>query len=162
MGFGGAERADISRGTGMASTKLYGGRWQTLSSLTEGGQSRLYLVRDTTGAYPEDCVLKRVLNPIRAGRFHDEVRAIKTLSHPNIVKLFDHSAIDAPPGDREKQFLVMPHAKAGDLSRAVARYRDAVDDVLLVARQIACALQAAHAAGIIHRDIKPETARGPV
>jgi hypothetical protein len=56
-------------------------RWQTLSSLTEAGQSHLYLVKDRTAEYPEPCVLKRVRNANRAGRFHDEVEAIIASKH---------------------------------------------------------------------------------
>jgi serine/threonine protein kinase len=134
----------------------YGGRWKPLKTLTEGGQAQIFLVEDKTGAYAEPFVLKRVLNPARDGRFRDEVEAVKTLSHPNIVRLLDHSALDAAPGDDARQYLVMPYAKGGDLSKAVDRYRGKLDDVLTVAIQIARALQAAHAAGIIHRDVKPE------
>jgi serine/threonine protein kinase len=84
------------------------------------------------------------------------VEAVKTLSHPNVVKLLDHSALDAAPGDDARQYLVMPHAKGGDLAKVMGRYAGKLDDVLTVAKQIALALQAAHAAGIIHRDVKPE------
>jgi serine/threonine protein kinase len=55
-----------------------------------------------------------------------------------------------------RQYLVMPHARGGDLAKVVDRYRGKLDDVLTVAQQIALGLQAAHAAGIIHRDVKPE------
>jgi hypothetical protein len=41
----------------------YGGRWKPLETLTEGGQARIFLVEDKTGAYAEPCVLKP-----RAGR----------------------------------------------------------------------------------------------
>jgi hypothetical protein len=75
------------------------------------------------------------------GRFRDEVEPVKTLSHPNIVRLLDHSALDAAPGDDARQYLVMPHAKGGDLSKAVDRYRGKLDDVLTVAIRIAGALQ---------------------
>jgi serine/threonine protein kinase len=134
----------------------YGGRWKPLRTLTEGGQAQIFLVQDKTGAYAEPCVLKRVLNPARDGRFRDEVEAVKTLSHPNVVKLIDHSALDAAPGDDARQYLVMPHAKGGDLAKVAGRYAGKLDDVLTVAKPIALALQAAHAAGIIHRDVKPE------
>jgi serine/threonine protein kinase len=137
-----------SRNTDMSYRKKeYGGRWKTLKTLTEGGQAQIFLVEDRTGEHDEPSVLKRVLNPARDGRFRNEVAAIKMLSHPNVIKLLDQSALDAPPGEAEKQYLVMPYAKGGDLSRVVARYRGALDDVLTVAKQIALALQAAHAAG---------------
>jgi serine/threonine protein kinase len=140
----------------MAKSKTYGNRWQTIRTLTEGGQAQIFLVEDRTGSYAEPCVLKRVLNPTRDGRFHDEIAAVKILSHPNVVKLLDHSALDALTKDGAKQYLVMPYAEGGDLAKAAIRYFGKLDDVLMVARQIALALQAAHQAGIIHRDVKPE------
>ena len=108
------------------------------------------------GQYQRPCALKRVFNAERHERFREEVEAIKTLSHPNIVPLFDHSALDAVPGDDARQYLVMPRAEGGNLAKAVDRYRGRLDDVLTVAIQIAHGLQAAHAARIIHRDVKPE------
>jgi serine/threonine protein kinase len=137
-------------------SKPYGNRWQTIKTITEGGQAQIFLVKDKAGEYAELCVLKRVGNTARHGRFRNEIGAIKTLSHPNIVRLLDHSALDAAPGEDKRQYLVMPEAKGGDVSKVVERYRGALDDVLKVALQIALALQAAHAAGIIHRDFKPE------
>lgn len=60
---------------------------------------------------------------------------------------------DAP----DRQFLVMPIAENGDLSKRVALYKDNnIDSVLLVAKRLADALRAAHGAAVIHRDVKPE------
>ncbi|MEH2505625.1 serine/threonine protein kinase [Bradyrhizobium sp. AZCC 1578] len=111
----------------------WGGRWKRLDQLTESGQAHIYFVSDKSAVYTDRCILKRVLNSKRDVRFRDEVTAIGTLTHPNIVKLLDHSALDATPGDESKQYLVMPYAKGGDLSDCVQRYRGALDDVLVVA-----------------------------
>jgi serine/threonine protein kinase len=129
----------------MAKKKIadYGGRWRPLRTLTEGGQAQIFLVEDKTGGFVEPCVLKRVLNPARDGRFRDEIEAIKTLSHPNVVRLLDHSALDAAPGDDARQYLVMPHAKGSDLSKVADRYTGKFDDVLTVAKQIALATKSA-------------------
>ncbi|MGJ4931586.1 protein kinase domain-containing protein [Bradyrhizobium sp. HKCCYLS2038] len=141
----------------MAKTRgPYGGRWKSGDTLDQGGQAQVILVEDLMRQYQGPCALKRVFNAERHERFRDEVEAIKTLSHPNIVPLLDHSALDAVPGDDARQYLVMPRAKGGNLAKAVDRYRGRLDDVLTVAIQIAHGLQAAHAARIIHRDVKPE------
>ncbi len=86
-----------------------------------------------------------------------EIEAIKRLSHPNIVKLIDHSALDDPAGELAKQYLVMPIASGGDLGDPgrVSLYADNIDSTVHVAKQIAAGLEAAHLAGIVHRDIKP-------
>jgi hypothetical protein len=135
--------------------KVYGERWEVLRSLATGGQAEVFLVRDIKGEYSGELVLKRVLNSKRHPRFRSEVAAIKRLVHPSIIRLIDHSALtddDSPP---ERQFIVMPYASYGDLSGRVALYKNNPDSVILVAKSLASALQAAHAAGIVHRDVKP-------
>ena len=140
-------------------TTIYGKRWKTLDAapLGQGGQGRVFRVIDLRDEQRGEFALKRVLNPERRERFRSEIEAIKRLDHPSIVKLVDHSALDAVAGE-EKQFLVMPIAGGGDLSRGdrLSLYKGSIDAVLNVARQIASGLKAAHAAGIVHRDIKPE------
>jgi serine/threonine protein kinase len=146
--------------------RLYGGRWQIIDGpeLGHGGQGTVFRVKDITGEHQSEFALKRVPNATRHDRFRREIDAIKRLTdpatqraHPNIISLIDHSALD-DAGDSEKQFLVMPIARGGDLSEPgrLNLYTDSIDAVLLVAKQIASALQAAHAANIIHRDVKPK------
>ena len=139
--------------------KIYGGRWKIVGSqLGRGGQSEVFSVIDTQGSLAGQWALKRVLNPARHQRFLNEISAIKLLQHPNIITLVDHSALDDNVTNAEKKFLVMPIAQGGDLSdpQRLSLYRDTLDSVLHVAKQIAAALATAHAAGIIHRDIKPQ------
>ncbi|MBP1299891.1 MULTISPECIES: protein kinase domain-containing protein [Bradyrhizobium] len=149
-------------GAGLAGTspwekqRALGGRWNSGDTLDQGGQTQVILVEDLMGQYQGPCALKRVFNAERHERFRDKVDAIKILSHPNIVPLLDHSALDAVPGDDAQQNLVMPRAKGGKVTKAVDRYRGRLDDVLTVAIQIARGLQAAPAACIIHRDVRPE------
>lgn len=140
--------------------KPYGGRWQIVDDkrLGEGGQSEVFRVVDVTGALPEQYALKRVKNPKRQSCFESEIAAISRLSHPNVVRLIDHSALTDKAGLDDRQYLVMPLADGGDLS-APARlslYQDDIDAVLKVAFQVASALQAAHATNIVHRDVKPQ------
>ena len=141
--------------------RVYGNRWEIIASLAQGGQGEVFRVKDRWGEYEGDLALKRVLNPKRHDRFRGEVEAIKRLSHPNIVRLIDHSALSNGGVEPEKQFLVMPLAIGGDLSRRVDLYKGNVDSVVQVVKQIASALKAAHDAGIVHRDIKPQNVLFP-
>ncbi|WP_081062818.1 serine/threonine-protein kinase [Burkholderia cepacia] len=143
----------------MAKPKLYGNRWKIADSaaIGHGGQSTVFCVEDTQGEHQGRYALKRVLNPQRHERFRAEVEAIKRLTHPNIVRLIDHSALDEA-ATSDKQYLVMPIAEGGDLGGKdrYSLYEGALDAILIVTKQLTSALEAAHDAGIIHRDVKPE------
>jgi len=146
--------------------KVYGGRWELVDGppLGRGGQGTVFRVKDRLGAAPGEYALKRVPDINRRERFRREIDAIKRLTnpethqaHPNIISLIDHSALDNT-GNPEKQFLVMPIANGGDLSDPgrLSLYKDSIDGVLQVAKQVARALSTAHAAEIVHRDVKPK------
>ena len=138
---------------------LYGQRWKIVDGppFGSGGQAEVFRVIDTTGDLTGEYALKRVKNPKRRARFLHEVQAIRELTHTNIVPLIDHSALEDQQSI-EKQFLVMPVAKGGDLGRedVLRRFQGSVDSVLAIAEQLADALAFAHKAGVIHRDLKPQ------
>jgi serine/threonine-protein kinase len=95
--------------------------------------------------------------PDFAARFQQEARLIAGLRHPNIVQVYDFGQQDGLsymvqellPGPTLQQYL-------HDL--AARGQRPTYDDVLTIIGQLASALDAAHAAGIIHRDVKPANA----
>src|SRR3984893_18170385 len=139
---------------------LYGCRWRIVDGprLGQGGQSEVFRAVDIRGEHLGEFALKRVLNPTRHSRFRNEIEAIKRLQHSNIITLIDHSALDDATRKSDRQFLVMPIALGGDLSKPgrVELDKGPLDGTLQVAIQIARALEAAHAHGVIQRDIKPQ------
>jgi serine/threonine protein kinase len=85
--------------------KLYGNRWKLLDAppLGQGGQSEVFRASDTRGELGGEFALKRVKNPKRHDRFRNEIEAIQRLSHPNVIKLIDHSALSESDFAEEKQ-----------------------------------------------------------
>ncbi|MEQ1489191.1 MAG: serine/threonine-protein kinase [Terricaulis sp.] len=139
--------------------KIYGGRWRVGDTISEGGQGVVFHANDITRALSGDYALKRVLQATRHERFRAEVEAVKRLDHPNIIKLIDHSALDADAATTEtKQFIVMPFAGGGHLAKPdrLALYQNNLDSTIIAALQLAEALIAAHAKNVIHRDVKPQ------
>ncbi len=91
-----------------------------------------------------------------AARLLREARAAAALDHPNVVSIFDVGQIDTPEELRGTPYLAMELIKGSTLRAYVAEpsVRTAQRIEWLV--QIAQALAAAHAAGLVHRDVKPE------
>src|SRR5262245_21013742 len=84
-----------------------------------------------------------------AARFEREVRAISLLAHPNVCAIFESGKWQGRP------FLVMEFLEGKTLEERMGKARLDAQQVLRVATPVASALEAAHKAGIIHRDIKP-------
>jgi serine/threonine-protein kinase len=82
-------------------------------------------------------------------RFDREARAAASLSHPNIVPVYDYGVQDAHP------FIVMEHVPGGSLADVLRSPAPATLDLVEVARQLLSALACVHEAGLVHRDIKP-------
>ena len=83
-------------------------------------------------------------------RLQAEAAALQALDHPHVVKIWDHGEYDG------QDFIAMEYVEGGSLSGRLATDgplapRDAVDLMI----QVLSALQAAHQAGIVHRDVKP-------
>jgi serine/threonine-protein kinase len=84
-------------------------------------------------------------------RFAREIRIAAALNHPHILPLHDLGEADG------LLFYVMPYVRGESLRQRLSREKQlGVDEAIGIARQIAAALEHAHAHGLIHRDIKPE------
>ena len=92
---------------------------------------------------------KHGFDPERVWRFEREARAASALNHPNIVTLYDIGIA----GD--ERFIVMEFVEGQTLRQMFAQ-GPLPASVPVIGGQIAKALAVAHAAGIVHRDVKPE------
>jgi dipeptidyl aminopeptidase/acylaminoacyl peptidase len=92
-------------------------------------------------------------DPDRRARFTREAQAAGSLSHPNIVAVHDVGTA------QDIAFLVMEFVAGTDLSARLRQGPLPLADALAIARQVADALEAAHAHGIVHRDLKPANIR---
>jgi eukaryotic-like serine/threonine-protein kinase len=130
---------------------LADGRYVFERHLGSGGMASVWLARDEALQRP---VAIKVMADTLADderwlqRFTREARAAAALSHPHIVKVFDFGIEDHRP------YLVMAHVPGGSL-RDRLRDGGALPEPDALARELLGALAHVHAAGIVHRDVKP-------
>jgi serine/threonine protein kinase len=128
------------------------GPYEILTALGAGGMGEVYRARDTT--LNRDVAIKVlpdsfVDDPDRLARFQREAQVLASLNHPNIAHIH---GLEQSGGVRA---LVMELVEGEDLAQRITRGPIPIDEALPIARQIAEALEAAHAQAIIHRDLKP-------
>jgi eukaryotic-like serine/threonine-protein kinase len=141
---------DVEEMLRMIGKKL--GHYEITSQLGKGGMGEVYRARDTK--LNRDVALKVLPaefanDPERMGRFKREAQVLASLNHTNIAAIYGLEE----SGDVHA--LVMELAEGPTLADRMGNGPVPLDEALLIARQIAKALEAAHEKGIIHRDLKP-------
>ncbi|MDV6012663.1 Stk1 family PASTA domain-containing Ser/Thr kinase [Haloechinothrix sp. LS1_15] len=137
---------------------LLDGRYRVMGLLARGGMATVFRGVDTR---LDRQVAIKVMHPQYAAdrtfaeRFEREARAAAQLHHPHVVAVYDQG-VDQH-GDQAYPFLVMELVDGGTL-RDLLTERGAIDVPLAVAIALPAlrALSAAHDAGLVHRDVKPE------
>ncbi len=134
--------------------KQIGDRYTVLGTIGKGGMGYVLDVQDRQ-TY-ERCVAKLLLpdlaeDPDFVQRFHTEARIIRDLNHPNIVKLLDYGVDDSGA-----LYMVMEKLVGMELSALIKHGTLHPKVVRGFSLDVLSALQAAHEAGVIHRDIKPD------
>ena len=133
--------------------RVLGGRYRLVRHLARGGMAEVYVAEDQL---LNRTVAVKVLFPELAHdeafveRFRREARAAASLNHHNIVSVYDFGE------DEGSWFIVMEYVEGRNL-RDIIRSEGQLDPPRAAAlgAEVAAALAAAHAQGIIHRDVKP-------
>ena len=129
-------------------------RYQIVAPIGEGGMALVFLAKDLrTGHNVAVKFLRPEFkeNPDFLGRFHHEATAASKMSHHNIVNLLDVS------DGAENPYIVIEYVDGKTLKDIIRERKSLPKDVAAqIAIRILSALQHAHQAGIIHRDIKPQ------
>jgi CheY-like chemotaxis protein len=135
--------------------EVLGGRYRLTRLLGQGGMGSVY--EATLEDLPNLRVAVKVLHadlaerPDLIARFRREAEMVAAIDHPNIVHMMDfHEAQDGPV------FLVMERLEGVTLGQALCDGPLSARRAAFIAFQVLQALAAAHASGVIHRDLKPD------
>ncbi|MBD3299117.1 MAG: protein kinase, partial [candidate division Zixibacteria bacterium] len=127
--------------------------YEIISQLGVGGMGEVYLAKDTR--LDRQVALKFLPREIagdadRRKRLELEARTASSLDHPNILTIYE---IDDHEG---RPFIAMAYVEGGSLKERLEQGTIDIEDAARYGVQIASGLGAAHARGIVHRDIKPD------
>src|SRR6266446_5095042 len=133
---------------------LLGDRYEILQLLGQGGMGAVYKARDVE---LERLVALKLIRPDLAShpemlrRFKQELILAREVTHPNVIRIFD---LGQASGLR---YITMEYVEGRDL-RALLHEKGKLtsEEAVLIFQQIAAALEAAHQAGVVHRDLKPQ------
>ncbi|MEV4628327.1 Stk1 family PASTA domain-containing Ser/Thr kinase [Micromonospora sp. NPDC049523] len=138
---------------------LIDGRYRIRGRVARGGMATVYTATDER---LERTVALKIIHPSQAqqaqgrlagflARFTEEAKTIARLTHPNVVAVYDQGTHAGLP------YLVMEYVRGRTLREILAeRRRLNPGEALAILEQMLAAIAAAHRAGLVHRDVKPE------
>src|SRR5438094_3177973 len=133
---------------------VLGGRYEILQLLGEGGMGAVYKARDRE---LDRVVALKVIRPELANqqevlrRFKQELILARQVTHKNVIRIFDLGEADGI------KFISMDYIEGEDL-RSLLRQKGRLspEEATSIVMQVCQALEAAHAEGVVHRDLKPQ------
>lgn len=135
--------------------RLLGGRWEVGRRIGAGGMATVHAGQDQRLGRPVAC---KILHPHIADspeareRLAREARAIAQLKHENVIEVYDYAA-----DDPECTWLITELIEGGTLRQFFERHSRPMPEIaVMIVTEVLRALGAAHAVGVIHRDVKPD------
>lgn len=126
-------------------------RFRVVRELGQGGFGAVYLAQQVDPDRPVALkVLLTLSDEEQVRRFAREAKLTALVDHPGVVRLLEHGVDEGVP------WIAYEHVPGGNLRERMASGRLPLADALSMAIQITEGLGAAHAAGLVHRDVKPE------
>jgi HAMP domain-containing protein len=139
----------------LATGRVFAGRYEIQEELGAGGMGVVYRAFDREVG--ETVALKAIrpdvrdLDPTLLERFKQELRLARRITHRNVVRTFDLGEVD------RIYYITMEYVRGTTVASLIKEAgRLAVPAALTIGKQVCRALEVAHEAGIVHRDIKPQ------
>jgi len=138
----------------LQSGDVLGGRYEILQLLGEGGMGAVYKARDRE--LDRFVALKLIrpelaASPAILARFKQELLLAHQVTHKNVIRIYDLAEAEGV------KFITMEYIEGADLRRLLLdRGKFTPEEATNLMRQVCYALDAAHAVGVIHRDLKPQ------
>jgi eukaryotic-like serine/threonine-protein kinase len=133
---------------------LIGARYEIMALLGEGGMGAVYKALDREVERTVALKLIRpelASNPAILARFKQELLTAHQVTHKNVIRIYDISEADGV------KFITMEFVEGDDLRRILTNEgKLPIERTVEIIRQVCLALDAAHSAGVIHRDLKPQ------
>jgi WD40 repeat protein len=142
----------MTAGTGTAALSAAASRYQIVTEIGHGGMGTVFQAVDRQSG--RTVALKQLTgnlarNPVGVARFRQEVKALASIEHPHVVRLYDSDLDSSAP------FLVMEWVDGEPLSQRLNGRPLPPSEAARLIQLVAEAVHAAHVVGILHRDLKP-------
>jgi TolB-like protein len=134
------------------------GPYEILGLLGAGGMGEVWRAKDTR--LGRDVAVKVLPEELleggdRRARFEREARLLAALNHPGIAAIYSFEEVAGSAISSSRHLLTMELVEGQPLSKRMKARKLPTGEALSIGRDIAAALEAAHAKGIVHRDLKP-------
>ncbi len=149
-------RLDVGASDDPLAGRILSDRYRVVRRLAEGGMGRVYLAEQQLGTASREVAVK-VLHASHSRdetlrqRFYRECEVVAHLSHPNTIQFYDFGELEDG-----RLFIVMEYIAGRSLASLSTEAPLPLPRVEHIVRQIVGSLAEAHAAGVVHRDLKPD------